>query len=30
VISDGYDFAATAFHILTTDGVRGRDTLGKE
>jgi prepilin-type N-terminal cleavage/methylation domain-containing protein len=30
-ISDGYDNAAeTSFHILTTDGVRGRDTLGRE
>ncbi|MHC4651452.1 MAG: hypothetical protein ACYTES_11405, partial [Planctomycetota bacterium] len=28
--SDGYDFAETSFHILTTDGVRGRDTLGRE
>jgi prepilin-type N-terminal cleavage/methylation domain-containing protein len=27
---DGYDFAETSFHILTTDGVRGRDTLGRE
>jgi hypothetical protein len=23
----GYDFANTSFHILTTDGIRGRDTL---
>jgi prepilin-type N-terminal cleavage/methylation domain-containing protein len=30
LISDGYDFAATSFHILTIDGVRGRDTLGTE
>jgi type II secretory pathway pseudopilin PulG len=30
MISDGYDFAATGFHILTIDGVRGRDTLGPE
>jgi prepilin-type N-terminal cleavage/methylation domain-containing protein len=30
LISDGYDFAATSFHILTTEGVRGRDTLGRE
>jgi prepilin-type N-terminal cleavage/methylation domain-containing protein len=30
LIADGYDFAATSFHILTTDGVRGRDTLGSE
>jgi hypothetical protein len=29
-IGDGYDFAATAFHILTTEGVRGRDTIGQE
>jgi prepilin-type N-terminal cleavage/methylation domain-containing protein len=29
-ISDGYDYAATSFHILTTEGVRGRDTLGRE
>jgi prepilin-type N-terminal cleavage/methylation domain-containing protein len=28
--SDGYDFAETGFHILTTEGVRGRDTLGNE
>jgi prepilin-type N-terminal cleavage/methylation domain-containing protein len=28
-IDVGYDFANTSFHILTTDGVRGRDTLGK-
>jgi hypothetical protein len=26
-ISDGYDFAETSFHILTVDGIRGRDTL---
>jgi prepilin-type N-terminal cleavage/methylation domain-containing protein len=30
LISDGYDFAATSYHVLTIDGVRGRDTLGKE
>jgi hypothetical protein len=30
LIADGYDFAATSFHILTTDGVLGRDTLGRE
>ncbi|MHC4127206.1 MAG: hypothetical protein ACYSUR_07045 [Planctomycetota bacterium] len=30
LIADGYDFAATSFHILTTEGVRGRDTLGRE
>ncbi len=29
-IEDAYDFAATAYHILTTDGVRGRDTIGRE
>jgi prepilin-type N-terminal cleavage/methylation domain-containing protein len=29
-ISDGYDFAATSYHILTTEGVRGRDTVGQE
>jgi prepilin-type N-terminal cleavage/methylation domain-containing protein len=29
-ISDGYDFAATSYHILTIDGVRGRDTVGQE
>jgi prepilin-type N-terminal cleavage/methylation domain-containing protein len=27
---DGYDFAEASFHILTTEGVLGRDTLGKE
>jgi prepilin-type N-terminal cleavage/methylation domain-containing protein len=30
LIADGYDFAETAFHILTAEGVRGRDTLGRE
>ena len=29
-IGDGYDFADTSFHILTTQGVRGRDTLGRQ
>jgi prepilin-type N-terminal cleavage/methylation domain-containing protein len=29
-IADGYDFAEASFHILTVDGVRGRDTLGRE
>ncbi|MHC4219759.1 MAG: prepilin-type N-terminal cleavage/methylation domain-containing protein [Planctomycetota bacterium] len=29
-IPEGYDFAATSYHILTTDGVRGRDTIGGE
>ncbi|MHC4127608.1 MAG: hypothetical protein ACYTE6_11125 [Planctomycetota bacterium] len=27
LIADGYDFAQTSFHILTVDGIRGRDTL---
>ncbi len=27
-INDAYDFAETSYHILTADGVRGRDTLG--
>jgi hypothetical protein len=26
--ADGYDFAATSFHILTSDGIRGRDITG--
>jgi prepilin-type N-terminal cleavage/methylation domain-containing protein len=26
-IDTGYDFANTSFHILTTEGIRGRDTL---
>jgi hypothetical protein len=30
LIADGYDFAETAYHVLTTEGVRGRDTLGRE
>jgi hypothetical protein len=30
LISASYDFTATSFHILTTEGVRGRDTLGAE
>ena len=30
LIADGYDFAATGYHVLTIDGVRGRDTVGKE
>ncbi|MHC5004775.1 MAG: type II secretion system protein [Planctomycetota bacterium] len=25
----GYDFASTSFHILTTDGIRGRDTIAR-
>ena len=29
-ISDGYDFAETSFHMLTVDGVRGRDTVAGE
>ncbi len=29
-IDDAYDFAATSYHILTIDGVRGRDTVGTE
>jgi len=28
-IPEGYDFAATSFHILTSDGIRGRDTLAR-
>ena len=27
-IDYGYDFAETSFHILTTDGIRGRDKVG--
>jgi prepilin-type N-terminal cleavage/methylation domain-containing protein len=30
LIPDGYDFAATSYHILTIGGVRGRDTIGAE
>jgi prepilin-type N-terminal cleavage/methylation domain-containing protein len=30
LIPDGYDFAATSFHILTIDGIKGRDTIGAE
>ena len=26
-VPEGSDFADTSYHILTTDGVRGRDTL---
>ena len=26
----GYDFAETSYHVLTIDGVRGRDTIGRE
>ncbi len=29
-IADGYDFASTSFHILTLDGIKGRDTVGSE
>ena len=28
--SYGYDFTSTSYHILTTDGALGRDTLGSE
>ena len=28
-ISLGYDSAATSFHVFTTDGIRGRDRLGR-
>jgi len=30
LIDDAYDFAETSYHILTIDGVRGRDTVGTE
>jgi prepilin-type N-terminal cleavage/methylation domain-containing protein len=30
LISAGYNFAESSFHILTTEGIRGRDTLGTE
>ncbi len=30
LIDVGYDFAESSFHILTTDGAKGRDILGKE
>jgi prepilin-type N-terminal cleavage/methylation domain-containing protein len=30
LIPDGYDFSATSFHILTLDGIKGRDTIGAE
>ncbi|MHC4590972.1 MAG: hypothetical protein ACYTAQ_17045 [Planctomycetota bacterium] len=30
LISDGYDFAATSYHVLTIGGVRGRDTIGPQ
>ena len=30
LIDSGYDFADTSFHILTTEGARGRDILGRQ
>ena len=30
LISDGYDFADTSYHVLTINGIRGRDTLGSQ
>ena len=27
-IGSGYDFANSSFHILTTDGIKGRDKIG--
>ena len=30
LMNDGYDFAETSYHVLTIDGVRGRDTIGRE
>jgi len=30
LIEDSYDFVETSYHILTIDGVRGRDTVGTE
>ena len=27
---DGYDYVNTAFNIFINEGVRGRDTLGRE
>ncbi len=30
IIEDAYDFVETSYHILTTEGARGRDTVGKE
>ena len=30
LIAEGYDFADTSFHILTIEGVRGRDTMGAQ
>ncbi len=29
-ILEAYDFVETSYHILTTDGARGRDTVGRE
>ncbi len=29
-IDEAYDFAETSYHILTVDGARGRDTVGRE
>ncbi|MHC5002291.1 MAG: type II secretion system protein [Planctomycetota bacterium] len=29
LIDVGYDFAETSFHILTTDGIRGRDRIAR-
>ena len=28
-IPEGYDFASTSFHILTTRGIRGRDRISR-
>jgi prepilin-type N-terminal cleavage/methylation domain-containing protein len=28
-IAEGYDFASSSFHVLTTGGVRGRDTVAR-
>jgi hypothetical protein len=28
-IPEGYDFASSSFHILTTEGIRGRDKLSR-
>ncbi len=30
LIDSGYDFANTSYHILTTEGIHGRDILGKQ
>ena len=30
LIGFGYDFANTSYHILTTEGIHGRDILGKQ